>query len=147
MPVTLLAGLLLDAPDTTTRAVGGFLAIAGHNWPVYLKFKGGKGVATSAGVLAGLTPLTIGIGFIVWILSFLISRYVSVASMLAGLAVGVAVWPLERDGGLILPLLITLLAILIVVRHRSNIQRLLAGTESRFEFKKRTASDTQGTDS
>jgi len=145
LPVSLLATAMLSDADVASRAFGGFCAIAGHNWPVYLKFKGGKGVATSAGVLLGLTPATVGIGLIAWVVSFLLSRYVSVASMAAGIAVGIAVWPLHVEESFVLPILVSLLAILIVARHKSNIQRLCAGTENRFEFKKKTASESSST--
>lgn len=113
------------------------LAISGHTWPVYLKFKGGKGVATSAGALIGLAPAATGVGFAVWVLSFLTSRYVSVASIAAAVTAPAAAWWFYRDAGILLPGFLTLLGLVIVFRHKPNIQRLLNGTEHRFEFKKR----------
>uniref|UniRef100_UPI00356A8827 glycerol-3-phosphate 1-O-acyltransferase PlsY n=1 Tax=Pontiella sp. TaxID=2837462 RepID=UPI00356A8827 len=68
----------------------GLVAILGHSFPVYLKFKGGKGVATSAGMLLGVAPAAVGIGFLVWIICLLLSRIVSLASILAALAVGIS---------------------------------------------------------
>jgi glycerol-3-phosphate acyltransferase PlsY len=113
------------------------LAIMGHTWPVYLKFKGGKGVATSAGALIGLAPFAILIGFLTWIPFFVVSRYVSVASMAAAVAVPAAAWWLYRGNGLALPVFLTVLGAVIVWRHKANIQRLAAGTEHRFEFGKK----------
>ena len=111
----------------------GALAIAGHNWPIFLKFKGGKGVATSAGVLLGIAPTAVGIGLLSWLVLFLSTRYVSVASVGAAIVVPLAGWFLYRDGFL-LPITLTVLGLVAVARHHSNIRRLIAGTEHRFEF-------------
>ncbi len=115
----------------------GGLAIAGHTWPVYLKFKGGKGVATSAGALIGIAPAATGIGVLCWALALVTLRYMSVASIVAALAVPAAGWWLYRAEGLPLPLALTALGALIIWRHKGNIQRLVNGTENRFEFKKK----------
>jgi glycerol-3-phosphate acyltransferase PlsY len=113
------------------------LAIVGHTWPVYLNFKGGKGVATSAGALIGLAPAATGVGFAVWALVFLVSRYVSLASMIAALAVPAAAWWFYREDGLMLPAFLTVLGAVIILRHKANLRRLLDGTEHRFEFRKK----------
>ncbi len=115
------------------------LAIAGHNWPVYLRFKGGKGVATSVGTLFGLAPISAGIGLSTWALVFLASRYVSLASIAAALTVAGSVWVFYNRTGWLVPAVLTLLCALVIVRHKSNIQRLLHGVENRFEFKKKPA--------
>ncbi len=115
----------------------GGLAIAGHTWPVYLKFKGGKGVATSAGALIGIAPAATGIGVLFWFITLVTLRYMSVASIIAALAVPAAGWWLYRDNGLALPIALTVLGLLIIWRHKGNIQRLMNGTENRFEFKKK----------
>ena len=115
----------------------GVAAILGHNFPIYLKFKGGKGVATSAGVLLGVAPAAVGIGLLGWLVLFLTTRYVSVASIGAALVVVAASWWLYRAQGLVLPVVLTLLGLLAVFRHKNNMQRLLAGTENRFQFRKR----------
>ena len=120
----------------------GFAAIAGHNWPVFLRFKGGKGIATSAGVLLGIAPAAVGIGLAAWILLFVISRYVSVASIGAALAVPAASWIMYLPRGLLLPSVLTLLGLIAVWRHKSNIQRLLNGTEHRFEFGRNPTKNT-----
>jgi glycerol-3-phosphate acyltransferase PlsY len=113
-------------------------AIAGHNYTPWLGFKGGKGIATSAGVLLALMPWAVLAIAVVWVLVFKISRYVSLASICAAAALPVAVgllWFVGCGGNG--PLLAFSLAIsaLAIWRHRTNIQRLRAGTESRFERK------------
>jgi glycerol-3-phosphate acyltransferase PlsY len=116
----------------------GALTIIGHNWSCFLKFKGGKGIATSAGMLIGLSPLGVAIGLGVWIVVFVTTRYVSVASIAAAVTLGVAVWPLHvKTHGLWFPSVLTVLALLAIWKHRSNITRLQTGTENRFEFKKK----------
>jgi glycerol-3-phosphate acyltransferase PlsY len=117
--------------------VCGCAAIAGHNWPVYLRFKGGKGVATSAGVLLGIAPACVGIGIGVWIVVFVISRYVSVGSIVAAAAVAVSSWWLYLKDGKLRPVALTVLAALAIWRHKGNIRRLINGTENRFEFRKK----------
>ena len=111
--------------------------ILGHNFPVWLRFRGGKGVATTVGVLLGLMPAAIGISAVIWAASFYASRYVSLASLLGAAALPITVWFLTtRHGnpGLNNPLFWFSLAaaLLIFWRHRANIQRLLHGTETRF---------------
>ena len=121
----------------------GGLAIVGHTWPVYLGFKGGKGVATSAGALIAIAPAATGLGVLCWFLALVGTRYMSVASIVAAVAVPVAGWWLYRDGGLVLPVALTVLGALIIWRHKGNIVRLANGTENRFEFRKK--SETAGT--
>ena len=111
--------------------------ILGHNFPVWLKFKGGKGVATSLGVVVGLVPLAALIALVVWLIAFFATRYVSVASLLATITVPIATAFLTSPADKTPLLIFTLLAaLLIIARHKSNIQRLIAGTENRFEKKK-----------
>ena len=115
----------------------GALTVVGHNWTCFLGFKGGKGVATSAGLLLGLSPAGVGIAFAAWLVTFLTTRYVSVASIAAAAVLAVAVWPLHlATYGIWFPAVLTLLALLAIWKHRSNIARLRAGTESRFNFGK-----------
>ena len=113
------------------------LAVAGHNWSVYLRFKGGKGVATSVGALTGLTPAAAGVGLLTWALFFITTRYVSLASITAAIMVAGVVWIFYAQTGILLPVVLTALSVLIIWRHKSNIQRLLRGTENRVEFKKK----------
>jgi len=113
----------------------GLAAIIGHTFPVYLKFKGGKGVATSAGMLLGVAPAAVGIGFVCWVATMVLSRYVSLASIVAAIAVAAAVW-VRGDKAMVVNVALTLLAGLVVWLHRANIKRLLNGTENRFGKKK-----------
>lgn len=117
----------------------GAMTVIGHNWTCFLGFKGGKGVATSAGMLLALAPAAIGIAFAVWVVLFLSTRYVSVASIGAAAVLAVEVWILPScvRQGIVLQVVLTALAILAIVKHHANIGRLIAGTESRFTFKKR----------
>lgn len=112
------------------------LAIIGHNFPVYLGFKGGKGIATSLGALIGIAPLAAGLGALCWIIVFVATRYVSVASMVSAAAVGAASWLLYLRDGWLVPVVLSLLCALAIWRHQANIRRLLAGTENRFKFVK-----------
>ncbi len=114
----------------------GLLAIIGHSFPVYLKFKGGKGVATSAGMLLGVAPLAVAVGFAVWLITVLISRYVSLASVLAAAAVGITVWVDPREESTIIKCALSVMALLVIWLHRANIKRLISGTEHRFGKKK-----------
>lgn len=123
-----------------TGIVAALAAIAGHNYTPWLGFKGGKGIATSAGVLLALTPWAVLAIAIVWIVVFKVSRYVSLASICAAAALPIAVGALWYAGcGGNEPLLgfSLLISALAIWRHRSNIQRLRVGTESRFEGKKK----------
>ncbi|NLX25167.1 MAG: glycerol-3-phosphate 1-O-acyltransferase PlsY [Lentisphaerae bacterium] len=112
----------------------GILAILGHTFPVFLKFKGGKGVATSAGMLLGVAPVAVGIGFLCWVLCLVFSRIVSLSSILAAVAVAVSVW--WMDNGLTVRIALTVLSLLVIWLHRANIKRLMNGTEHRFGKKK-----------
>ncbi|MBV9657640.1 MAG: glycerol-3-phosphate 1-O-acyltransferase PlsY [Verrucomicrobia bacterium] len=111
--------------------------ILGHNFPVWLRFKGGKGIATTAGVLLALMPLAFAVAGAVWAAAFFTLRYVSVASLLAAAMLPVAVGVLWRFGRADAALFYFSLvaAALAWWRHRANIQRLLAGTEPRFTKK------------
>ncbi len=125
---------------TLSGIIAGLACILGHNFPVWLRFKGGKGVATTVGVLLGLMPAAVGVSALVWTATYFAFRYVSLASLLAAAILPVAVWLLTvRQGPLAGPpwlFYFSLLATaLIFWRHRSNIQRLLNGTEARFARK------------
>ena len=120
----------------------GAIAILGHMFPVYLKFKGGKGVSTGAGAALALAPLPLLCALVLWVVLFLVTRYVSVASIAAAVALPVFafVFRFLNIGNVTaksMPVLIFFCAIaaITVYRHRSNIKRLLEGTENRFEKK------------
>lgn len=117
------------------KIAAGLACIVGHNFPVWLKFKGGKGVATTGGVLVALLPLAALIAVAAWVVTFYATRYVSMASLVAAVAIPAAVWGIERQVDPLFGFSLVVAA-LGIWRHRANIQRLLAGTESRFEKKK-----------
>ncbi len=115
----------------------GVATIIGHNWPVYLKFKGGKGVATTTGVLLAVSLPAMLVGLAAWALTFLTTRYVSVASLAAAAAVALSAWLWRLPPFPTVPLVLTALAALVFWRHRVNLQRLRAGTEHRFVLKRK----------
>lgn len=125
----------LTMPPNVIAIVAAVAAVIGHAFPIWLRLRGGKAVATSLGVVSALAPASAAIVALVWIVVFVITRYVSVASLAAALALPVVTLLLEvRRHSLNRPLLIlfVVLAVLICVRHRANLARLLAGTEPRF---------------
>ncbi len=114
-------------------------AVLGHTFTFWLRFKGGKGVATTAGSLLGLAPLALVIGLAAWIITFLISRYVALASIVAAIVLPIAIAVLMISRGTYNYVLLgfgIVMGVLVIVRHRSNIARMLAGTENRFGRKK-----------
>jgi glycerol-3-phosphate acyltransferase PlsY len=117
----------------------GLAAILGHNYTCWLHFKGGKGIATSAGVLVALVwgPLLIILG--IWIVVFALTRYVSLASIAASFALPFATWWVDGSTNLIV--VTAVLAALAIYKHKANIQRLIKGTEHRMSFKKPSPSD------
>jgi acyl phosphate:glycerol-3-phosphate acyltransferase len=112
----------------------GIGAILGHNYTCWLHFKGGKGVATSAGVLVGLVPVPLLIIFAVWIIVFALSRYVSLASVSAAFTLPFAALVCGESRTIIL--VTAALAALAIYKHKANIKRLLNGTENRIGGKK-----------
>jgi glycerol-3-phosphate acyltransferase PlsY len=121
-------------------ATAAVCAILGHIYTVWLRFKGGKGVATGFGVFLGIAPLSALVALIAFILVFAMSRYVSLASIVAAIVFPVAA--LVRHHEPLTPLMIAVvivLPLLIIVKHHANIRRLLAGTEYRFSKSKAAA--------
>lgn len=125
----------------------GLLAIIGHNFPVWLGFRGGKGVATSAGVVAALMLVPFVIAFASFIVIVAVFRYISLGSMAAAVILAVSAGLLLPDPlGTSLPLvgLAVVIAVMTIVRHRTNIRRLLDGTENRFPPKKTSPTGAHG---
>ena len=112
----------------------GLAAILGHNFPFYLKFRGGKGVATSLGVFLGLAPKLVGVVFFLWVVIFFLTGYVSSASMVAGLLLPVFSFLFAYPAAM--HWFSLGLGILILIQHRTNLKRLLKGEEKKF-FKKK----------
>ena len=114
------------------RILAGLAAIAGHNWTIFLKFRGGKGVATGCGVSLGLAPLPTLVSLAIFVVVTGLTRYVSLGSMFAVLA-----FPLNCllfKESLILVFFGSFVALVVVIRHQANIKRLIAGTENRLEW-------------
>lgn len=115
-------------------------SVIGHSFPVWLRFKGGKGVATSAGALFGLMPLATLVGAVIWFITFTLTRYVSVASITAAVALPIIILIImtsrnQTHGGALFYSSICL-AVVVVLRHRSNLVGLMRGTEPRFQKRK-----------
>jgi glycerol-3-phosphate acyltransferase PlsY len=115
--------------DRQGQAVAGLVAVAGHVWPVWLKFRGGKGVATAAGAFTVLTPWAMGVATLVFAATVVVTRYVSLGSLLGALALALAAaafhepWFMVAAAGTA--------ALVVIFRHRENIARLWRGTELR----------------
>jgi glycerol-3-phosphate acyltransferase PlsY len=112
-----------------------FFVVVGHSFPVWLQFRGGKGVAAAAGACLGLLPVATFIAVIVWIAIFFAFRFVSLASIVAAIALPISAWLLGNVADPVLLGFSGLIAALIIFRHRSNIVRLLEGSEPRFDRK------------
>ena len=110
----------------------GAAAILGHAFSVWVRFRGGKGVATSAGVFLGLAPWAVLAGFAVWTATVFTTRIVSLASILAALTVPVMVWLIPQPGGRSLLPFTLALAAFVIWAHRANLRRLVRGEEHRF---------------
>ncbi len=125
-------------PQHWLPIVVGLTAVLGHVFPVYLKFSGGKGVATAGGVVLGIAPSATLVSVVVWAAMVSATGIVSVASMSAAVVFPVAVWILTPERTTLFYSGVAM-AVFIVFNHRSNIRRLRGGTESRFGHGRREA--------
>lgn len=114
-----------DMPELLLLA--GLCAVAGHTWSVFLRFRGGRGVASSLGVVIALAPTVAGIAFLSWVIVLVLTRYISLASVIAGAVLPIAMILLKQPGVYILGGFV--IFILDVYRHVPNFRRLMAGTE------------------
>jgi acyl phosphate:glycerol-3-phosphate acyltransferase len=140
-----LIGPLSDCFGYQRAALGAtaaLFAVLGHVFPVWLKFKGGKGVATALGVFVLLFPKAVPVSLAIFIVVVALTRYVSLGSILATVAFPIAAWFLYRPHTMPL-LLVAITGALIIGKHHANIGRLLAGTESRFGSKKSSPAEKQ----
>lgn len=118
-------------PTWHLMAIAALFAVAGHVFPVWLKFKGGKGVATALGVFALLFPKAVVVALVVFAVVLVLSRYVSLGSILAALVFPIAAYFFYHpDWASLLPVVVA--ALLVIAKHHQNIRRLLAGNENRF---------------
>jgi glycerol-3-phosphate acyltransferase PlsY len=129
-------------PEWNSPEIFGILAaissVLGHLYPPWLKFKGGKGVATSAGALLALTPIATVIGVAIWIIVFWLTRYVSLASIIAAVVLPIVILVFnsqDQNKGKPLFYSSACVAGVVIWRHRSNLSRLIRGTEPRFTRK------------
>jgi len=126
--------------DTLTRILLGLSCICGHNWTIFLGFKGGKGMATTLGVILGLgvkiasLKLILALVILIWLVIFILMRIVSLASILAGISLPIFVILFKESGILIYASII--LALFIILRHKNNLKRFFQGKEPRLSFKK-----------
>lgn len=128
-----LGGYLIGTP--LALVIGGICAIIGHNWPIFLGFKGGRGVATGLGVIAMLVPTITAIVFATWAVIVYLTRYVSLASIVATACVPVWMIVLGEQTEVIVFGVIA--ALFVIVRHKANIMRLISGTESKIKSGKK----------
>ena len=110
--------------------LAGICAVLGHNYTCWLRFKGGKGIATTGGVYLALAPWAVLIALVVFLIAVGLTRYVSVGSIAAAVALPTAVWIL-KPADPCLCIVTSALGVLAIYKHKSNIQRLRAGTENR----------------
>ena len=130
---TLIATMLLESSISVILV--GICAILGHSFSIFMKFKGGKAVATTVGVFIVLVPGAILLAAVIFFLVFGITRYVSLSSMIG--AISLPIWIIIFYKNIPLTIFGIIIAIFIIVRHKSNIQRLLNGTESKFSINKK----------
>ena len=142
LPVTFLASQFVnywDFSSLSLRIIFGVVAISGHNWTLFLRFKGGKGVATSIGVIIGLSTVIIDLRLIlflimiIWLLVFIIFRIVSLASILSAVSFPIFMVIFKQPVELLI--LAFILSFFIILRHKKNLLRLWKGQESRLSFK------------
>ena len=139
----LISAWFYPAAGSTAREwfaiCAGVAAILGHNYTCWLYFKGGKGIATSAGVLGALVPGPLLVILSVWIVIFALTRYVSLASISAAFTLPFAAWAVGDSRTIIL--VTAALTALAIYKHKANIKRLIDGTESKITSKKRLPSE------
>lgn len=126
-----MAGVWLFSPHENLMLLGGILAMVGHNWSIFLGFKGGRGVATGLGVLIFLVPLVSAICFGTWAIIVGLTKYVSLGSIVGAALVPILMFVFGEP----LPYILfgLLAALFVIVRHRENIMRLIKGQELKVE--------------
>lgn len=138
----------VELTNGTTAEMGWLIgtlmvAVLGHTFTCFLKFKGGKGIATALGALMAFSPFIAGVALAVWLACMVCTRYVSLSSIMAAVAVeGSSIWLCVQDGTFngadtVMLSFISVLVVLVIVKHRSNVSRLLNGTEPKAFSKKK----------
>lgn len=117
----------------TLAALAGFCAIVGHMFPVWLRFKGGKGVATAVGAFLGIAPSGVLVALVLFVMIVALTRYVSLGSIVGAAVFPFAAWWLSPDTrSASVMSLISASSLLVILRHKDNVRRLLSGNENRF---------------
>lgn len=117
----------------TLAALAGFCAIVGHMFPVWLRFKGGKGVATAVGAFLGIAPSGVPVALVLFVMIVALTRYVSLGSIVGAAVFPFAAWWLSPDTrSASVMSLISASSLLVILRHKDNVRRLLSGNENRF---------------
>lgn len=132
----LLSSLLDDQQLVIVKIISGLFAVAGHIFPVYTGFRGGKGVATFVGVILALYPLAFFIVLVWFVIVFIATRYVSLGSVTGALLFPVIVVFILKEQNTALIVLSIIIAVFIPLTHHKNIKRLIKGTENKLYFKK-----------
>ncbi len=135
--IAVLLAKSIYGSGTMMVVICGLLAILGHVFPIWLKFKGGKGVATAAGVFIALTPISLLIALLVFIVVVVITRYVSLGSIVAALsllAVNLMSFFRQPNKDYALLILVVLIVAMIIYKHKENITRLIRGNENKISF-------------
>lgn len=116
--------------------ISGLFCVFGHVFPIYFKFKGGKGIAATAGMLVCLNPIVFAILLLIFVLIVAFTKYISLGSVMCMLIYPLILNRIVAEPNFIITIVSVLLAALVVFMHRANIKRLLEGTENKFSFKK-----------
>jgi glycerol-3-phosphate acyltransferase PlsY len=130
---------ITDIEPLHIQCVLGIMAIVGHIFPIYVGFKGGKGIATIVGILIGIFPLSLAIVFPVFVIIVYFSKFVSLGSILSALSLPFVFYFIFNKNDLILIGFTISLSIIVILTHRKNIKRIIAGEENVFSFKKKRA--------
>jgi glycerol-3-phosphate acyltransferase PlsY len=116
-----------------------FAAVFGHVFPIFAEFRGGKGVATSLGIVIGINPMAAGICLLIFLIVFLVSRFVSLGAICAAILFPLVSYYIVGDDTRIMIIFTIVLSSLVVVAHRNNISRLLKGEENKMNLLKKKA--------
>ena len=135
-----IARMIISEPTDLILILTGLFAIIGHIFTIFLKFKGGKGVATSAGVFIALVPIPVALALFVFLFTVWLSKFVSLGSILAALTLFVSeliinIWLSFAE--LEILIFTFIIALFIIIRHKANIQRLINGNENKISFNKK----------
>lgn len=131
----LIAGLAVFQPLPVETIIVGVFAVVGHMFPLFARFKGGKAVATSAGVLLGYAPIVFFILLAIFLVCIKITKMVSLSSMIvAGIGIVIAIVEWLRTGDIAFSIIVICMALFIFYRHRENIARIRNGTESKVKI-------------